>query len=154
MNEIAPGSRVTLHLALTFTDGTEALSTFGEEPETLVLGDGTLTPGLELALYGLKAGDEQTLTLTAEQAFGFRDEEQVHPIPRDRFPPEMELAEGQVIGFTTPEGTEVAGTVLELGEDAVTVDFNHPLAGHEIVFRVRILEVANPTEPSSGNGSS
>ena len=144
MNEIAPGSRVTLHLSLAFADGTEALSTFGEEPETVVLGDGTLTPGLELALYGLKAGDEQTLTLSAEQAFGFRDEEKIHRMPRNQFPPEMGLAEGQVIGFTTPEGEEIPGIVLELGEDEVTVDFNHPLAGREVVFRVRILEVEGP----------
>lgn len=149
MNEIAPGSRITLHLSLSFADGTEALSTFGEEPETLVLGDGTLTPGLELALYGLKAGDEQTLTLSAEQAFGFRDEEKIHQMPRTRFPPEMELTPGQVIGFTTPEGAEVPGTVLELGEDEVTIDFNHPLAGREMVFRVRILEVEGPAEPPS-----
>lgn len=144
MNEIVPGSRVTLHLSLTFTDGTEALSTFGDEPETLVLGDGTLTPGLELALYGLKAGDKQTLTLTAEQGFGFRDEEKIHQMQRNRFPPEMELAKGQVIGFTTPEGAEIPGTVFELGEDEVTIDFNHPLAGREVVFRVQILEVEEP----------
>lgn len=139
--EIAPGSEVTLHLSLATTSGFEALSTFGEEPETLVMGDGTLAEGLELALYGLRAGDTQTLTLTADQAFGQRDKTKIYQLPRDSFPSGEEPEPGQVIGFTSPQGEELAGTILEVSEGEVTVDFNHPLAGTEVVFRVEILDV-------------
>jgi FKBP-type peptidyl-prolyl cis-trans isomerase SlpA len=139
--EIAPGSRVTLHLSLATTSGFEALSTFGEEPETLVMGDGTLAEGLELALYGLRAGDTQTLTLTADQAFGQRDKTKIQQLPRDNFPSGEEPEPGQIIGFASPRGEELAGTVLEVSECEVTVDFNHPLAGTEVVFRVEILDV-------------
>jgi FKBP-type peptidyl-prolyl cis-trans isomerase SlpA len=139
--EITPGSEVTLHLSLATTDGFEALSTFGEEPETLVMGDGTLSEGLELALYGLKPGDAQTLTLTAEQAFGQWDKTNIHRLPRHDFNAEEELEPGQIIGFSAAEGEELAGTILEVDQHNVTVDFNHPLAGREVVFRVEILHV-------------
>jgi FKBP-type peptidyl-prolyl cis-trans isomerase SlpA len=139
--EIAPGSEVTLHLSLSTTDGFEALSTFGEEPETLVMGDGTLSEGLELALFGLKAGDAQTLTLTADQAFGQWDKNNIHRLPRHDFVSDEELEPGLVIGFSSGEGEELAGTILEVDQQAVTVDFNHPLAGREVIFRVEILDV-------------
>ena len=139
--EIAPASRVTLHFSLALLDGTEALSTFGDEPMSCVMGDGSLPEGLELALYGLRPGDEQTLQLTPEQAFGFHDDALIHQVPRKSFPPDIEPEPGQVIHFTTPAGDDTAGRVLELGPDQVRVDFNHPLAGHEVVFRAVILAV-------------
>ncbi len=142
--EITHGSEVTLHFTLSTLDGTEAASTFGEEPSTLIIGDGGMVQGLEMALYGLKPGDRQTLTLEPGQAYGPRDEEKIHSVPRASFPGEMELEPGLIIGFETPGGDEVAGIVLELEGDQVKVDFNHPLAGHNILFKVEILEVKNP----------
>jgi len=143
-NKIAPGSKITMHFALTLSDGTEAASTFGDEPTTFVMGEGNLSEGLELCLYGLVAGDEQTLTLEPDQAFGPRDETKIHPMPRSNFGADMELEPGLVIGFTTPDGHDLAGIVLELQEQEVLIDFNHPLAGSEIVFKVEILEVETP----------
>jgi FKBP-type peptidyl-prolyl cis-trans isomerase SlpA len=149
--EIAPGSEVTLHLSLSTTDGFEALSTFGENPETFVMGDGTLSEGLELALYGLKPGDTQTLTLTADQAFGQWDRSNIHRLPRHDFVAEEELEPGQVIGFSSTEGEELAGTILEVDQQTVMVDFNHPLAGREVIFQVEILEVKGREMTTSKN---
>ena len=74
-HRIGIASTVTLHLSLTLEDGTVAESTFGEEPLTFTMGDGTLVHGLELALYGLRPGDTQRLELYPEQHFGLRDPE-------------------------------------------------------------------------------
>lgn len=144
--EIAPHSRVTLHFSLATTEGVEIVSTFGGDPTTLTLGDGSLNEGLELALYGLTPGQEQTLTLTQDQAFGLRDEDKVQRLPVTDFPADMALEPGLVIAFETPAGEEVAGIVMDLTEQEVEVDFNHPLAGQEVVFRVQILEVESPPE--------
>jgi len=144
LTKIAPGSQVTMHFSLALTDGTEAASTFGDEPTTFTMGDGTLSEGLEMALYGLMTGAEQILTLEPDQAFGLRDEAKIHPMPLGDFGPEMELEPGLVIGFSTPDGEELAGIVLDIGEDKVTVDFNHPLAGNQVVFKVEILDIQNP----------
>ncbi|RDH82045.1 MAG: peptidylprolyl isomerase [endosymbiont of Escarpia spicata] len=150
--EIIPGSGVTMHFSLTLPDGTEAISTYDDEPLTFNMGDGNMIPGLELALYGLRPGMEQTLMLTADQAFGTRDEEKVHPVPREDFPQEMVLEPGQVVAFNTPAGDELAGIILTLEETRVVVDFNHPLAGREVSFRVSILDVQPPVTAQTTDG--
>ncbi len=139
--EIGPGTRVRMHFALSLPDGTEAISTFDDEPLEFAWGDGTLRPGLELALLGLKAGDEQTLTLLPEQAYGLHDDALVHDMPRSDFPDLIEPEVGQIIAFASPTGEETAGSIRAVDGETVRVDFNNPLAGHDVVFRVRILEV-------------
>ena len=138
---ISPESTVTLHLSLTLEDGTVAESTRDDEPLTFTLGDGTLVEGLELALYGLRPGDKQRLSLLPEQAFGLRDAEKVHRLPRADFPADMTLEPGCIIGFDTPEGEELPGMVVAASEVDVDVDFNHPMAGHVVVFEVEIIDV-------------
>jgi len=138
---IGPGSRVVMHYTLSLADGTVAERSDEDEPLEFTIGDGTLIEGLELALMGLAAGDSQVLGIDPREAFGFPDPDNIHGIPRAEFDAEDELEEGMIIGFATPGGEEIPGTVVGLGGDLVQVDFNHPLAGHELVFDVRILSV-------------
>ena len=107
------------------------------------MGDGTLNKGLEMGLYGMKAGEEDTMTMSPEQTFGFHDPDNIHDMPLTDFDPAMDLQEGIIIGFTTPAGDEVPGMIRSVGADKVAVDFNHPLAGHELTYKVRILDVVN-----------
>jgi len=138
---IGAGSTVTLHLSLALEDGRVAESTFEGEPHTFTLGDGSLLPGLELALYGLRPGDTQRLVLHPEQAFGVRDPARIHPVPRVSFADDINLEPDLIIGFTNTGGEELPGTVLSMTEATVEVDFNHPLAGHAITFEVDIIDV-------------
>ncbi|WP_127475925.1 FKBP-type peptidyl-prolyl cis-trans isomerase [Sulfurivermis fontis] len=139
--EITRGSHVRLHYTITLEDGTEADSSRGGEPLDFVLGDGTMLEGLEDFLLGMRAGQRAAYSVSPEQGFGYRDAEAVHVMPRSDFPAEMELAPGVIVAFTTPAGDEVPGTVTALDETQVTVDFNHPLAGHTLNFDVEILAV-------------
>jgi FKBP-type peptidyl-prolyl cis-trans isomerase SlpA len=145
---IGVGSRVVMHYSITLPDGTVADSSFEDEPLDFTMGDGSLLPGLELALYGLKAGETQTLTLTPEQAFGYPDPSNVHEMPLTEFPPELEPEPGRIIEFTTPGGDSLAGTVTEVSGESAKVDFNHPLAGLELRFTVEILSVDNRSAPA------
>ena len=138
---IGPGATVRMHFAFSLTDGTVAYSSFDEEPLEFTWGDGTLRPGLELAVLGLRTGDDQTLTLLAEQAYGPYDEALVQDMPLSEFPDQIAPEPGQIIGFQTEGGEETAGTVLAVDATAARVDFNHPLAGREVVFRVKILAI-------------
>jgi FKBP-type peptidyl-prolyl cis-trans isomerase SlpA len=147
---VSPQSRVTLHLALTLEDGTVAESTFGAEPFTFTMGDGSLVRGLEIALYGLVPGARQRLQLEPGQTWGLRDPQRIHRMPRAAFAPELELAPGAIVGFETPQGEELAGAVLEVGEHDIEVDFNHPLAGHTVIYEVEILEVLPADETDQG----
>ncbi len=141
---ISPGCRVKMHYTITLADGTVADSTREAEPIEFTMGDGTLVEGLELALYGLKAGEQQAVTLEPRQTFGFPDPENVHTLPRSEFPVDMRPEEGQIVAFSTPSGEEVPGAIVSVNDQEVTVDFNHPLAGHEIRFDVEILAIEAP----------
>lgn len=139
---IGPGSRVTMHFSLALEDGTEVDSTFGtDEPLTFTMGDGTLIPGLEYAVIGLKAGDRQSINIGPDVAFGYRDESAIQTMKRNSFSDDIELEPGVVIEFEAPSGLKVPGTVLEIDEDSVRVDFSHPLAGRSVIFNVEILVV-------------
>ena len=142
--QITIGSAVTMHFSLRLADGTVADSSFDDEPVNFTVGDGALDKGLELALIGLRAGDRQTLTLMPGQAFGARDEAALQWVDRDRFPADMALEEGQIIGFSGESGEDIAGAVIGIQDQRIRVDFNLPLAGREIEFEVEILSVDNP----------
>lgn len=141
---IQSGSRVRLHLEILLADGTQALSSFGEEPMEFTLGDGTLIPGLEGLLIGLHAGADERILADGTEFYGPRDEAKIHWLPRAEFPPELDLIRGQVVAFDTPGGQEIAGILLETEADRVQVDLNHPLAGCSLQIRLKIISVANP----------
>ena len=144
MNEtINMHSQVLMHYSISLTNGAEIESSFGDEPVDVTMGQGQLTEGMELALFGLKEGDSQTLTLTPEQCFGYRDEANIHNMSLTDFPIELTPEPGLAFWFDTAEGDDLPGTVLSVKGDVVEVDFNHPLAGQSLVFSVEILDVNN-----------
>jgi len=136
-------SLVLMHYSLALTNGTEIESSFNDEPVTITLGNNDVTEGMELALFGLKEGDTQTLTLTAEQGFGKRDEDNIHDMPLSDFPEDLAPEVGLSYSFESPEDGEIPGTVLSIKDDTAKIDFNHPLAGQEIIFTVEILGINN-----------
>lgn len=83
-----------MHFALALEGGTQAISTFDDEPLEFQMGDGTLQPGLELGLFGLRAGDSQTLTLTPDQAYGWHDDKMIHQVPLSDFAGKIEPEPG------------------------------------------------------------
>ena len=135
------GSRVRMHYAMTLPDGSEVVSTYTDEPLLFTLGDGTMETPLELALIGLRAGEEQTLRVSGSEIYGPVDPENRQWIERNGFAPELSPSEGQIIGFATREGDQVAGTVAAVEPTRILVDFNHPLSGRDFDFQVTILEV-------------
>jgi len=138
------GSTVTLHFTLAQTDGTEAISTFGGDPTTLVVGGGSLAEGLENTLIGLNQSDKQSVILEQDHAFGPRDEDKLQTMQHADFPADMGIEPGLIVAFETPQGGEVAGIISAIEDQVVTVDFNHPLAGRDVTFTVEILNVEAP----------
>lgn len=143
-NIIGPASKVTMHFSLALEDGTLVESSFGSsDPLTFTMGDGTLIDGLEYAVIGLKPGDRQSLNIGPDVGFGYRDEDAVQTMNRSDFASDIELKTGNVIEFDSPSGLKVPGTVLEVNDETVKVDFSHPLAGRTVIFNVEILDVDN-----------
>ena len=141
---IGPGCKVSIYFTLSLPDGTVADATEAGEPLSFVMGDGTLIEGLELMLYGMKAGEKQCLSIEPRDAFGFPDNDSVHQMPRKEFAADIPLEEGTIIAFETPGGQEVPGTIKEVTDEYVLVDFNHPLAGFEVTFDVEVVSVEPP----------
>ncbi len=143
MSRISRTSLVTLHYRLGLTDDTVLEDSFGEEPMTVQLGKGDMAEGLELALLGLRAGDEQTIDIGPDLAFGHIDETMFHAMPRSEFDPDLKLQQGLIIEFSTPEGNTLPGTIIAFDENEVRLDLNHPLAGQVVRYSVKILDVVN-----------
>jgi len=141
--QITQTSLVLLHYSLSLTDGTIIENSFDEEPLEINMLDSSLPEAMQLALIGLKENDEQTLTLTPEQCFGLRDEENIHDMPLSDFTDELAPEVGLTFNFGTPDGDDLIGTIRSIKKDSVEVDFNHPLAGLPLVFAVKILEINN-----------
>lgn len=133
-------STVTLHFELALADGSVIDSNFDGQPATFTMGDGSLLEGFERALLGLKAGDNETMLLAPENAFGQPNPANMQTFKRHEFGADLVLEPGLVIGFQDPSG-EIPGTISSLDGDFVEVDFNHPLAGKTIHFRVQVVDV-------------
>ena len=137
------GVKVTLHFSLGLEGGEIIDSNFEAQPATFTLGDGNLLPGFEASLKGLKVGDKREFVLAPADAFGQRNPENIQQIERSHFDGE-ELEPGAVFSFQNGDG-ELPGVVTSVESDLVTVDFNHPLSGHNIVFRVAIVDLSPDT---------
>lgn len=140
VTRIGQNTEVTLHFALRLEGGEVVDSTFDKSPATFKVGDGNLLPGFEAALFGFKAGDKRTLTITPENAFGQPNPENLQVIARSQFK-DMELSEGLLVIFHDAANAELPGVVKELNDNTVTVDFNHPLSGKTLTFDVEIFDV-------------
>lgn len=135
-------SKVTLHFAV-LLDGQEIDSTFERQPACFVMGDGSLLPGFEKRLLGLKSNDQREFDIPASEGFGERQQANIQRVRRSEFGSELPLQAGLLIGFVQPGGQEVPGLVLGFDDNEVEIDFNHPLAGRELTFKVQVLDVQN-----------
>lgn len=141
LDGVGPGKRVSLHFTVSLAGGDVLDSTADRgEPPTFVYGDGSLLPGFEEAILGMQAGEQGRFLLSPAQAFGERNEDNVQHFPRHQFGEQL-LEPGMVMHFADASGAELPGVISELLPNVVVVDFNHPLAGRELVFEVDIVRV-------------
>ena len=138
--EVELGTKVTLHFALILEDGDVIDSNFETAPATFTVGDGNLLPGFESTLIGLENGDEREFTIPPEEAFGQHNPQNVQRVDRSNFD-QQELEVGAMFSFQNGDG-ELPGVIIEFEDEEILVDFNHPLAGKNIIFQVKIMNIA------------
>lgn len=141
---VGPDKNITLHFSLALEDGREVDSTFGKKPATFRFGDGSLLPGIERKLVGLRKGDRETFTIRPEDGFGQPNPANIQRFARADFSEGVTLEEGVVISFADAQRAELPGVVKSVTDDEVEVDFNHPLAGRTLLFTVEIIELNRP----------
>nr|WP_315040796.1 FKBP-type peptidyl-prolyl cis-trans isomerase [uncultured Moraxella sp.] len=139
---IAQGSQVALHFEVSLENGTVIDSTFERpEPVRLTIGDGSLLEGFEKVLMNLTAGDTRTAHLSPDEAFGQWNENNVQRFTKTDFAMTNEPEVGMMIEFEDKSKTTLVGVVSEVNDDTIAVDFNHPLAGQNVLFKVQIFKV-------------
>ena len=146
MNQVHPGSFLTLHYRLSGPDGADLINTFDDKPATLSMGTGELAPAMEARLLGLSEGTRQAFQLAAGEAFGERNPELLQRVKRTLLDqhgePGADYRVGDVVQFPTPDGqASYAGVVREIDADVLVFDFNHPLAGRPVTFEVQLIGV-------------
>lgn len=138
---ISDGSTVSIEYTLTLDDGEVIDSNVGGQPLTFKQGQGQIIPGLESALTGMGEGDSKKVSVAPEVGYGPVHDEAIVTIGREQLPAEAQSVGAQIQGQNA-NGQTLQGKVTGLTEDKATVDFNHPLAGENLHFEVKILEVA------------
>ena len=141
VGSVGVGSKVTLHFALKLADQQLIDSNFDSSPASVIIGSGDMLPGFERVLLGKKAGDTIEALIPAAEAFGVVNPDNQQRFPHFRFPPDLALTENLMIEFTDAGGYKQAGRVTSIGKQYVEIDFNHPLAGRDIVFTATIHNV-------------
>lgn len=146
--KITEGSVVKVEYKGTLKDGTVFDSTDGKQPLSFLMGSGQVLPKFEENVAKISAGKSGKFTLKAADAYGEADPKKVVKIPRDERFKDVDLKEGVVIFANNklPNG-EVRQTpmkVVGISEKEVTMDYNHPLAGQDLIFEVKILDVTSP----------
>jgi len=148
MAQAKQGDLVKINFTGTLKDGTVFDTTLPceENPEEagpmeLTIGDGEIFAEVEEALIGMSPGDKKTVFIAADDAFGPYDEENVFSIAREQLPPEPLPELGQEVELTDEEGESLAVTVIEITEEDITFDANHPLAGQDLTYEIELAEI-------------
>ncbi len=145
-------SVVGLIYELTEAGKTEVIDSNKEGiPLEFVMGKGQLIPGLEKQIVGMEAGEEATITVPAAQAYGERDDSAVQELPKEQFEG-IDLQKGMQLYGQGQQGETIQVTVVDFNDETVTVDFNHPLAGKDLEFKVKIASERDATADEAATG--
>jgi len=123
----------------------------GQVPLEFIGGKGQIIPGLEKVVENMEVGEEKTVTIPASEAYGEYNEDMVQILPRDQFEG-IELQKGMTLYGQTPEGQTIAVTVKDFDEKSVTIDYNHPLAGEDLTFDVKLVSKREATADEALTG--
>ena len=141
MTTVNQGDTVAIDYVVTTTAGQVVGGTEGQGPQSIQIGGGQIFPQIEQALTGMEVGDSKSVDIASENAFGARSEELVLDIPRANLPPEPAPQPGMQLNAQTPDGQPMTLFILEVGDQTIKADGNHPLAGEDVTFDVTLRDI-------------
>jgi FKBP-type peptidyl-prolyl cis-trans isomerase 2 len=140
---VEEGNKIKVEYVGTLDDGTEFDNSKKHgQPLEFTVGEGKVIPGFEKSVKGMEVGQEKDFRIGSEDAYGQRNDELMQKIPRDKLP-EVEggIQKGMILMAQTPQGHQIPATVISVDEEQATIDLNHPLAGKDLNFKIKIIEV-------------
>lgn len=149
--QIQQNSVVTLHYTLKDNDGN--IIDQSDDGSFLYLhGAMNIIPGLENALTGKSAGDEFSVKVSPQEGYGEKDEARIQEVPKEMFDNADEIQPGVQFHAQGPDGSAVVVTVVEVKDEAVVIDGNHALAGKDLNFAVKVVDVREASEEEISHG--
>ncbi len=145
MAQAKEGDTVKVHYTGKLQDGTVFDSSDEREPIEFTIGEGQVISGFEQAVVGMEPGETKTTTVPADEAYGSHRDEMLLEVEREQFPEDIQPETGQQLQISQPDGRTFFVTISDVSESSVTLDANHPLAGKDLTFEIRLVEV-NPPE--------
>jgi len=142
MTKAKSGDLVTIRYIGTLDDGRIFDSADHDNPYSFTIGQGEVFPALESAVIGMKAGEAANVEIKAANAYGPRRDENLLRLPREQFPAERKLREGEKISLAFADGEERLMMILKVEDDLVTLDGNHPLAGLDLTFALQLDKIS------------
>jgi len=137
---IRDGDTTKLDYTGTLDDGSVFDCSDDREPLQFTVGAGQVIPGFEEAVRGMEEGEEKKVRIEPSEAYGEYNEDLTQKIPKTVISSDMEIEEGMMLLVKTPDGQEIPAKVAEVGDEQVTLDMNHPLAGKALNFNIKIVE--------------
>ncbi len=124
----------------------------GYGPLQFIQGHRNIIPGLEKELFGMQIGESREITVQPAEAYGEYDANAFVDIPKEQFPTNFEFAIGKTIRLSDPQGRVINANIMEIGEGDVKLDLNHPLAGKELHFTAKVVDLRMATEEEIAAG--
>src|SRR4051812_34580722 len=141
MAQVKNGDKVKVHYHGKLTNGETFDKSEGRAPLEFEVGSGMVIKGFDDGVTGMAVGDKKTVHIPYNEAYGARNPEMVIEMPKDRFPPDMQLEQGMPLMMSDGSGENFQVTVVEIKPEAVTLDANHPLAGQDLIFDLELMEI-------------
>jgi peptidylprolyl isomerase len=141
MTTAKQGDTVKVHYTGKLDDGTVFDSSRDQDLLEFKVGEGQVIPGFESSIEGMSAGETKTVTIPSESAYGPRREEMVAEVGRGELPENIEFEKGQQLQIPQEDGELIILTIMDITDETVTLDANHPLAGKDLTFEIELVEI-------------
>jgi peptidylprolyl isomerase len=143
MQQAKKGDKVKVHYHGRLKSGETFDKSEGRDPLEFEVGGGMVIKGFDEGVSGMAVGEKKTITIPFDQAYGPRNPEMLIEVPKERFPQDLELEVGMPLGMSDGQGQQMQVLVAEIRPEVVLLDANHPLAGHDLVFDLELVEIVN-----------
>ena len=141
MQQVKSGDTVKVHYHGRLTDGTTFDSSTGREPLEFEVGSGQVIKGFDDGVTGMSVGEKKTIQIPVDEAYGPKDENMLVEFPKANFPEDLNPEVGMSLNMTNGSGQVIPVTIVEVKDDTVLLDANHPLAGQDLIFDLELVSI-------------
>lgn len=142
MQQAKSGDTVKVHYSGRLNDGTTFDSSAGRDPLEFKVGNGDVIKGFDEGVTGMAVGEKKTVHILADEAYGQKDDDRIVEFPKTNFPPDLVPEVGMQLNMTNGSGQVIPVVIIEVNDESVVLDANHPLAGQDLTFDIELVDIS------------